>query len=95
MKRLPLFMDDKPPLIFRAGMWVLVPIAVVLLLPILVLLVVALYLSAFIHGTRVFVSVFTGRRSSADFDMQKPHFLEMQAPVKAISDQSATEPRTK
>ena len=79
MKRLPLLVDDKPSLLVRAGLFALVPVALLLLLPILLLLVIALYLSAIFHGVRVVVTVVRGKRTPPDFEMQKPHFLEMQA----------------
>ncbi len=88
MKRLPLLVDDHPSLLVRAGLFALVPVALVLLLPILLLLVIALYLSAIFHGVRVIVTVVTGKQPPADFEMQKPHFLEMQAPVRSLPDES-------
>jgi hypothetical protein len=88
MKRLPLLVDDHPSLLVRAGLFALVPVALVLLLPILLLLVIALYLSAIFHGVRVVVTVVSGKQTPPDFEMQKPHFLEMQAQVRALPDES-------
>ena len=89
MKRLPLFIDDQTSLAVRVGVWALVPVVFVALLPILLLLVIALYFSAIFHGVRVVVTGFNVRQSSADFETQGPHFMEIQAPLKVITDLSA------
>ncbi len=89
MKRLPLLVDEKPSLLVRAGLFALVPVALLLLLPILLLLVIALYLSAIFHGVRVVVTVVSGKRTPLDFEMQRPHFLEMQEHTKLLPDHSA------
>jgi hypothetical protein len=94
MKRLPLLIDDQTPLLVRAGIWALVPLVFVALLPIVLLFVIVLYLSAVFHGVRVLVTVVTRKQPTADFEMPKPHFLEIQEPTRQLADQSATEPRT-
>jgi hypothetical protein len=90
MKRLPLLMDDNPSALARVGACLLVPIALVLLLPVLLLVVLALYLAAMFHGARVCVLLITGRRPTPEFELQKPHFLEMQIPAKPLPDKSQT-----
>jgi hypothetical protein len=92
MKRLPLLLDDKPSLLVRVGLFALVPVALILLLPILLLLVIALYLSAIFHGVRVIVTVATGKRPAPDYEMQKPHFLEMPMSTRLIESDSTSEP---
>jgi hypothetical protein len=88
MKRLPLLLDDHPSPLVRAAFYLLVPVALVLALPILLLLILVLYLSAMFHGARVFVTVIR-RKEEPERELPKPHFLEIQAPAKALPDASA------
>lgn len=77
----------------RVGMYLLVPVVGLLLLPILLLFIIALYLLALFHGTRVFV--FSVRRTSQPFEeeIQKPHFLDIQAKPRALTDESFPPPK--
>ncbi len=73
----------------RIGMYLLVPVVGLLLLPVLLLFIIALYLLALFHGTRVFV--FSVRQTSqpVEEEIQKPHFLDIQAKPKFLSDESS------
>jgi hypothetical protein len=93
MKRLPLLMDDHPSALVRAGVYVLVPIALLLLLPFLLLMILALYLSALFHGMRVVVMVFTARQQEAEVEIRTPHFLELPASAKVLPDESSLPPK--
>ena len=86
MKRLPLFIDDQTSLAVRIGIWALVPVVFVALLPILLLLVIALYFSAIFHGVRVVVTGFSVKQTSAEFETQGPHFLELETPASLESE---------
>ena len=87
MKRLPLLLEDHPSPLVRAAIYLLVPVALVLALPILLLLILVLYLSAIFHGARIFVTVVRSKEVP-EHDLPKPHFLEVQTPVKALPDES-------
>lgn len=72
----------------RVGLYLLVPVVGILLLPFLLVFVVFLYLLALLQGARVFVFSFGQRAEWEDEELQKPHFLEIQAKQKVLSDQS-------
>jgi hypothetical protein len=88
MKRLPLLMDDSPSPLVRAAAYFFVPIALTLLLPILLLVILALYLVAAFHGGRFFVLYLSGKNESTEYEVQKPHFLELPASTHALPDES-------
>ena len=88
MRRLPLLNEYRAPLLVRAGIYLLVPVVLLLLLPLLLLIVIVLYLAALFHGLRIFVTVVAGKKEMPGFELQKPHFLEIEAPVKQLSDES-------
>ena len=90
MKRLPLLLNDAPSPLVKAGMYLLVPIVLAVALPILLMLIVAFYLLALFHGTRIFVTIVVGKKvePEPEFEMQKPHFLELQSPARALPDDS-------
>lgn len=93
MQNLPEPVNEGPSALARVGLYVLAPVAGLLLLPILLLFVIALYLLAMVHGARVFVFSFRSEASDAEEDLQKPHFLEIQAKPKALTDESRLPPK--
>ncbi len=92
MKRLPLLVDDNPSPLARAGMLLLVPIALTLLLPILLLVILALYLMAIFHGGRYLISFALGKRPSQEFTIRGPHFHDLPAAPPKITDESQSSP---
>jgi hypothetical protein len=88
MQNLPQPTKDAPSALARIGLYVLVPVAGILLLPFLLIFVVIFYLLAFFQGARVFVFSFGKRDDNIDEELQKPHFLEIQAKQKVLTDQS-------
>jgi len=88
MKRLPLLLDAHPSALVRAGIYVLVPIILVLSLPLILLVILVLYLAALFHGGRILVFVISGKKPTPEHDFPKPHFLEMQVADQALPDES-------
>jgi hypothetical protein len=87
MNPLPIVSEKQPSLLVRAGIYLLVPVILLLALPIALLVIVALYLLAILQGARVFVFTFTNRQAEPKYDFPPPHFLEAPAP-KALPDTS-------
>jgi hypothetical protein len=88
MKRLPLLLDAHPSALVRAGIFILVPIVLVLSLPFILLVILVLYLAALFHGGRILVFVISGKKPTPEHDFQKPHFLEMQVSDRALPDET-------
>lgn len=83
---------DSPSALARVGLFLLVPVVGILLLPILLFFIVALYLLAIFHGGRIFVYSFTGKNETPEHDMQKPHFIDVHVHEKTLPDE-ATPPQ--
>lgn len=77
----------------RVGVWLLVPVAGVLLLPILLLFLIVLYLLAIFQGARILVVSVSGKRIEVEEELQRPHFLELQKTAKALPDESPLPPK--
>jgi hypothetical protein len=82
---------QRPSFLVRAAVYTLVPILVVAALPLLLLLILAIYLLALVQGGRVFVFRWSGTSQHADAENELPklHFLEIQEPAKALPDESS------
>jgi hypothetical protein len=93
MDRLPIPMADRPPALVRAGIYLLVPVILILALPLILLLIIALYLLALFQGARMFVTVIVGKKEEPEFEMQKPHFLDVRDATKAWPDESLPSPK--
>ena len=75
----------RPPLLVRAALYTLLPILLTLALPLLLLFILAIYLLALVHGTRVFL--FSRSSEEDEPTYAKPHFLDIEIPAKVISDE--------
>lgn len=84
---------EGPSALVRAGLYVLVPVVGLLLLPILLLFIFLLYFLALFNGARVFVFSFTGKQPIIEEEPQGPHFLEIQAKSKALPDWTQLPPK--
>ena len=86
MELLPQIRENRPSPLARAGVYLFVPIGILLLLPVLFLIIIALYLLAIFHGVRMSMKLIVGKPETLEFEFQKPHFLDMQVPAKALPD---------
>jgi len=77
MENLPQSVTHPTSALMRAGMYLLVPVVGLLLLPVLLLFIVVLCLLAIFHGGRIFVYSFTGTQAPSEEELQKPHFIEV------------------
>ena len=93
MKRLPLLLDDRPSPLVRAGIYLLIPFALLLLLPLLLLVILVFYLIAIFQGARIIVTVVTGKQQMPEHEFQEPHFLVTQIPAKVLPDESTLPPK--
>jgi hypothetical protein len=74
----------------RAGMFLLLPVIGILLLPVLLFFIIALYLLAILQGGRVFVYSFSAKaETTPDHDLQEPHFVRVRIRDKSLTDESA------
>jgi hypothetical protein len=88
MENLPQRLPETPSALARAITYLLVPIAVLALVPLLLLFVIVLYLLALVHGARIFVFSFTSKLPAPDADLRPPHFIEIQPAPKPLPDES-------
>lgn len=88
MQNLPAPVDDAPSGLALAGVYLLVPVVAVVLLPAVLLLVVALYALALIQGVRALSTALSGRGTPPTLELQEPHFLHARIAEKQLSDQS-------
>ena len=88
MQNLPQPTNHSPSALARVGFYFLAPIIGIVLLPFLLMFVVLFYLLAMVQGTRVFVFHFGQTTDNGDDELQRPHFLDIHAKPKALSDQS-------
>ena len=87
MENLPQRLTDQPSALTSALTYLLVPIAVVALLPLLLLFIIVLHLLALVHGARIFVFSFSSKPQEPEAELQRAHFIEMRAP-KALPDEA-------
>ena len=76
-------MDGISTLSARIAAYLLIPLALLLLLPIVLVFVVGYYLFVLAQSARHLIDVLVGREDAAKAAMQEPHFLD--APVSAKS----------
>ena len=93
MQNLPDPVSEGPSALARVGLYVLAPVFGLLLLPILLLFVFVLYVLALLNGARVFVFTFRGQAPDVEEELQKPHFLDIQAKPRELTDQSPLPPK--
>jgi hypothetical protein len=84
-------LKDSPSALARAVTYLLVPIAVVALLPLLLLFVLILYLLALVHGARIFV--FSVGVKQPEPEPKRPHFIDVPAAPQALADESQPAPK--
>jgi len=89
MQNLPQPVQSSPSALARVGLYLIVPVVGLLLLPILILVVVALYLLALVQGARVFVFSYRSTTDTFEPEPHKPHFLDIQAKPKELTDESS------
>ena len=75
---MPATPHNESSLIRQAAMVVIAPIFVVMLMPIVLILIGAVYVVATLEGTRVAYQTATGTTPEEDLELPKPHFLELQ-----------------
>ena len=90
MNQLPQLPDHRPSPLVHAGIYLLVPVLLLLAIPFLLLLIVVLHFAAMFHGGRILVFSITGVKEPSASDLPKPHFLEWQTASKSLPDESQT-----
>ena len=92
MENVPQFPDDRPSPLVQAGIYLLVPVILLLAIPFLLLLIVVLHFAAIFYGGRILVFSINGRMETLESDVPKPHFLERQNAPQSLPDESQTSP---
>jgi len=90
MHNLPQPATQSSSALARVGFYLLVPVVGLLVLPFLLLFIVLFYLLSLFQGARVFVFTFGQQTTNESEELQKPHFLEIQARPKELTDQSTS-----
>jgi hypothetical protein len=77
----------------RVGLYLLAPIAGLLLLPIFLLFIIAIYLLSLVQGVRVFVFRVGESTDTYEPEEQGPHFLDVKPKANTLNDQSLPPPK--